>query len=335
MTTQRRESKQENTFNYLLNRIKEAEFNQDPFKHIEITEFLKEEHFERIVGLDVINTTGENDRSIINSIQRNGYEHVSFPGTFSSVDEYISYRNGDKEQYVSDTLDSAGIVFRLTKYDDPILKDLFEFFASEEFLDCVCEKFELPRETFDADLDPDQRETVGLDTGLQKYLDGYEISPHPDSNRKALTWMLNLNPSHKSEEMNHHTHYLNFKDKKKYIEKYWEYNPETNRCWVPWDWCETAKRQTENNSIVIFSPSYDTLHAVKADYDHYETQRTQFYGNLWYDCVEIEKNVSWEDFVIEADDEIIDIHWEKISGAKSKAKVAAKNPLMAINKLLE
>ena len=38
--------------------------------------------------------------------------------------------------------------------------------------------------------------------------------------------------------------------------------------------CETVKKQCRNNSIVIFAPNDDTLHAVKADYNHLKYQRT-------------------------------------------------------------
>ena len=43
-----------------------------------------------------------------------------------------------------------------------------------------------------------------------------------------------------------------------------------------------VKQQKQNNSIVIFSPSFDTMHAVKASYCHLGGQRTQAYGNLWF-----------------------------------------------------
>ena len=48
-----------------------------------------------------------------------------------------------------------------------------------------------------------------------------------------------------------------------------------DRCWVPWHWCETIKKQTDNNSVVIFAPDDDTIHAVNTDYQHLDYQRTQ------------------------------------------------------------
>ncbi len=71
--------------------------------------------------------------------------------------------------------------------------------------------------------------------------------------------MVNVNPGAGSEERDHHTHYLVFREAYKYVQAYWEGHPETDRCWVPWNWCETRKMQRENNSIVIFSPSNLTM----------------------------------------------------------------------------
>lgn len=47
----------------------------------------------------------------------------------------------------------------------------------------------------------------------------------------------------------------------------------------------------------FFSPSDDTLHAVKARYDHLVAQRTQMYGNLWYEKQSLSK-VRFEHFDI-------------------------------------
>jgi hypothetical protein len=110
--------------------------------------------------------------------------------------------------------------------------------------------------------------------------------------------MVNLNPGIGSEECDHHTHYLRFRDEYKYIESFWDGNPSADRCWVPWSWCETKKMQRENNSIVIFSPSNRTVHGVKANYDHLAGQRTQLYGNLWYHEVPVKSAPQWEDYTI-------------------------------------
>ena len=48
--------------------------------------------------------------------------------------------------------------------------------------------------------------------------------------KKASTFM-NINPSELSESSNHHTHYMTFIGKRKYVEAFWSGNPEIERCW--------------------------------------------------------------------------------------------------------
>jgi hypothetical protein len=47
---------------------------------------------------------------------------------------------------------------------------------------------------------------------------------------------------------------------------------------------------------VIFAPSSGTLHAVRAHYDHLAGQRTQFYGNLWYEPADLPQKPQFADF---------------------------------------
>ena len=138
---------------------------------------------------------------------------------------------------------------------------------------------------------------TSVETAVQKYMDGYEISPHPDIRKKCLTYMVNINPHPQSEKLNIHTHYLKFKPKYEPIYDYWTNNQHKDRCWVPWNWCDTVYQQTKNNSIVIFAPSDNTVHAVKADYDHLESQRTQIYGNLWYSDANKLQVETWKNLV--------------------------------------
>lgn len=169
-----------------------------------------------------------------------------------------------------------------------ILNKIELFFNSPIFLNALSKKFDIALDD------------VTHDYGLQKYFDGYEISPHPDVRRKALTYMININPSPHSEELNYHTQYARFLPSKLYIQEYWKSNMHHDRSWMPWDWCETVKVQKKNNSMVIFKPSYNTLHAVRASYNHLVTQRTQLYGNLWYASqTEKLKAPNWRDFIIE------------------------------------
>ena len=43
-------------------------------------------------------------------------------------------------------------------------------------------------------------QNCNIDGGIQKYLDGYELSPHPDIRLKAATFMVNINPDQKALE---------------------------------------------------------------------------------------------------------------------------------------
>ena len=64
---------------------------------------------------------------------------------------------------------------------------------------------------------------------------------------------------------------------------------------MPWSWCQTEFKTNINNSICIFAPSDDTLHAVKLRYDHLKFQRTQVYGNLWFDDDRVKYALEYRD----------------------------------------
>jgi hypothetical protein len=168
------------------------------------------------------------------------------------------------------------------------VREIKNFIESNRFFECLSKKFNL------------SIENCKTDVVIQKYLDGYEISPHPDIRKKALTFMINLNSDPESEQRAFHTHYVRFRPEYEYISKFWELNDRAERNWVPWDWCETKKLQRDNNSIVVFSPSFSSLHAVKASYDHLNFQRTQLYGNLWFDkdYLTPEWSPGWSDLLV-------------------------------------
>ena len=96
------------------------------------------------------------------------------------------------------------------------------------------------------------------DIGIQKFLDGYEISPHPDIRSKAITFMFNINPCNSSED-NDHQHFYWSSRKHKYIEELWSETSKIERSWVP-NWCKVTKQLNDNNSIIIFAPNNNTLH---------------------------------------------------------------------------
>jgi len=258
-------------FEYILEKIKKADFEEKPFKHIYIEDFFSKEDFAMIVADPQINVPrASSDEEVFNLLEGLGYSIVPFPGCTLDKDRYIKSRKGLANLGHHETTEGEGIALRNVNPSSQIIKAVDEFFRSDDFYRTVAEKFNL-------DLDGKL-----VDAGIQKYLDGYEISPHPDTRKKAFTFMININPSAASEENEHHTSYLNFKTERDYVRRFWEGNPSIDRCFVPYSWCNVIYTQNKNNSIVMFAPNNETLHSVKCDYSHLEYQRTQIYGNLWF-----------------------------------------------------
>lgn len=279
------------TFAYLLDKIRDAAWLEEPFRHIEIDNLFSADHFAEITAArEIALRPAADDRALFGALFDAGYKIIDFPGCITDREAYMQWHSDKslRHNFSNSSCEGFGMTLRLLQPATPIIAELNTFLKSQELWIVLARKFGLgPKGA-----------TFSVDVGIQKYLDGYEISPHPDIRRKALTFMVNINPSHGAEDEDHHTHYLRFKKEYRYVQAYWEGNPDKDRCWVPWAWCETAKVQRKNNSIVIFSPGDHTLHAVKASYDHLPSQRTQLYGNLWYRNVQPTVTPAWENFVV-------------------------------------
>jgi hypothetical protein len=276
-------------FQYLLQQIESAGVQDYPFRHVHIRNFFSQQHFAQILSsTEIAIPAVQNDEHLFAELFARGYKIIDFPGCVIDRDVYVNWhREKGPTNLTNTSCEGFGMTLRLKATRSPIIAELTQFMSSIEFQLTLATKFGL-------DLS-----ALHYDTGIQKYLDGYEISPHPDTRNKALTYMVNINPGIGSEMQDHHTHYLHFKDEFRYIETYWAGHPQEDRCWVPWTWCESRKLQRENNSIVIFSPTNNTMHAVKASYNHLASQRTQIYGNLWYREKQTNDGPRWEDFVIQ------------------------------------
>lgn len=259
-----------NDFMYLADKIRNAKLERHPFEHLYIENFFSEEDFAEITKSPEVDLSPVgNDEELIQALYARSFKEIIFPGTTTNIEAYLKW-HAEKTPF-GRLCEGYGVTMRLQKTTpDTILADAHAFFKCDTFWQAAADRFGV------------SLEHVRTDFGLQKYLDGYEISPHPDIRAKALTFMINVNPAPNAEDLNFHTHYLVFKPERDYIKKFWATDKSSERSWVPWDWCETIKVQSKNNSIVIFSPSDNTMHGVKADYDHLVTQRTQFYGNLWF-----------------------------------------------------
>jgi hypothetical protein len=255
-------------FDYIIDKINNATIINEPFPHLDIQQFLSEEHLNIILNdkqihFKEMNTNSELYKLLITT----GWKIQAFPGCVANWESYISSISNYKS---SDPVETVGITFRLNKYKNKIIEELIRFMNSDIFHNTLRKKFNIKEETT-------------VISAIQKNLTGYEISPHPDIRNKCLTYLLNINNA-ELEQKDCHTQLLEFKPKYKYIEDYWNKNTHIERCWVPWDWCNRIKTMNKNNSMIIFKPdsSPPTLHAVKLDYNHLLYQRTQIYGNLMY-----------------------------------------------------
>lgn len=272
-------------FGYIIKKILDSEFSVEPFKHIYIENLFSETHFKEIINsTEISSPKATNDRELIKGLIDKGFDPIEFPGCVTDINKYIKWHGSDKNNiHAHSACEGFGMALRLYRFKSSILTELNKFLASEEFNNAIVKKFKI-------DLDQ-----YTIDGGIQKYLDGYEISPHPDVRKKAATFMVNINPSPDSKNMKHHTHYLKFKESYAYVQEFWKGNNQIDRAWVPWSWTESIKQQTKNNTIVLFAPSDDTIHAVKSDYNHLLTQRTQLYGNIWHKTKSTTSKLEWED----------------------------------------
>ena len=263
-------------YDYLVNKIQSAKMTEYPFPHIRIKNFLRKKDFEKIINSQQISIKeSKSTKELLTNLKQAGYRTVEFPGSIKDEDRYIKYI--DKgiydpsliHGYGKGTIGGYGLTYRLESYNCDQLREIMEFLEGELFLRTLRDKFNI-------------ESPVVYEGGIQKNLKGYEISPHPDTSKKALTWMINIyTESGDLSAKRLHTQLCQFRREYRYIETFWRDN-DVDPVWVPWDWAETVATTHENNSLIIFKPSFNTLHAVEVSEDHLKHQRNQIYGNLWY-----------------------------------------------------
>ena len=205
--------------NKLINKIKSAEIIQEPFPYLLVDNFFDEEEFQKIITSEVINVNGDSDETLLDNLSAKGWNSIMFPGCTADKSAYLQYRKtGQIGNNTPEMCEGFGMALRLERNRDLFLDEYIKFFNSKDFINAIANKFNITR---------NDNETI--DSGLQKYLDGYEISPHPDIRKKLLTFMINVNTNINSEEKNHHTHLLDLKKKYLNINKYWKENPLSDR----------------------------------------------------------------------------------------------------------
>jgi hypothetical protein len=272
-------------FDYLIDRVRTAPLRQDPFTHLYIEDLLRPEHLGAVAAAPDIHISPQiNDRALLEELEATGYRAIDFPGCITDGAAYRQWRRGGGTAGVdADSFSGEfGMVFRLMEPQTTVVRELLATLSSDRFLAALSDRFDVTARD------------CAHDGGIQKYLDGYQISPHPDIRRKALTWMANINPGPNAAEQAFHTRYMRLKPAFAYIQSFWEGNPEVDRGHLPWHVAETVWEHRANNSMVVFAPGDKTLHAVRAWYDHLSSQRTQIYGNLWYRNRAIDLNADWD-----------------------------------------
>ena len=119
------------------------------------------------------------DEELIAELYSKSFKEIEFPGTTTNIPAYLNWRKDPaslKTFNNRELCEGFGVTMRLQKTTPGSpLGEVTEYFRSESFWRVLAAKFGI-------DFDD-----VYTDFGLQKYLDGYEISPHPDIRRKALT----------------------------------------------------------------------------------------------------------------------------------------------------
>ncbi len=273
-------------FQYLNKKVINAEFKTEPYKHIYIENFLSEKHFEELISDPQVAISGKSDEELLENLKKAGWVARPFGGSTINEKAYLNWHKNKKNGFRNQTTCSGfGMTYKLcSPSKNKITNELMKFFSKGSFYETLRKKFKIKKQEF------------RIDAGFQKYLDGYELSPHPDVRAKAITFMLSTHPSADAINNSHHTSYLKLKPEYEFISTFWKNNKKLDRSWLPWHWFKEEFLQTENNSIVIFSPNDYSFHGIKANYNHLNYQRSNFYGNLWFEDETKLPMPQWEDF---------------------------------------
>jgi hypothetical protein len=184
-------------FDYLIDRVQQADMAAEPFQHIYIEDFFTTEDFAEIVSAPEVDLTpAVSDEDLFEKLFGAGYKIINFPGSIADREKYLDWRKEGRRARTGENgrSEGFGVTLRLMEPRTEILSELRDFIGSEAFNRAIASRFGI------------DYEAVAADNGIQKYLDGYEISPHADVRRKAATFMVNINSGENSKARNHHTH---------------------------------------------------------------------------------------------------------------------------------
>ncbi|HZX76876.1 hypothetical protein [Lysobacter sp.] len=88
------------SFEYLLQKIKTAEFDTEPFPHLYIRNFLSDQHFAQVTAApDIALRARDSDDQLFDELFGAGYKIIDFPGCISNKDTYVRWhRNKSAKQ---------------------------------------------------------------------------------------------------------------------------------------------------------------------------------------------------------------------------------------------
>ncbi len=252
---------------HILRKLEEAEILNDPFPHLQIDSFLPDSLFQVLLADDQLHfTPASNTQELHDALVARDFQIQGFPGCITEIRTYLKYESSGNWPSPKQGLGGTGLAYRLQSYRNEQLRELMAFLNSPIFETAIKNKFGITADT-------------EVFSAVQKYLSKYHISPHPDIREKCVTYLLNVN-KYGMEQADIHTHLLRFKSEYNWVPNWWESHQEFNTCWIPWEWCESVKQISANNCMVMFPTNNYSLHAIRLEYDHNRSQRTQIYGNL-------------------------------------------------------
>src|SRR5277367_6197174 len=132
-------------FQYIIDKINSAKFEDYPFSHIQINNLFNENHLEQILASNEIAVTGvESDEQLFSSLFEKGYKIINFPGCITDRDIYLKWhkeKNATQKTYTNTACEGFGMTLRLISPQSTTISGLADFMKSREFQDALAAKF--------------------------------------------------------------------------------------------------------------------------------------------------------------------------------------------------
>ena len=232
--------------NYILKKIEDAVIIEKPFPHIIIPNLLEDDNLTNIIdNIEIDN---------LNEIEKK-YTKVHYPGAKSTNEKLTNRPTG------------IGLVYALKEEYSKNNIELNTILTSKDFKEVLFKKFKIP---------------TNIDGWnvfqINKDLNGYEISPHPDITGKVITYQINLSNMDTLDNYDLGTKLHRIKPEcLKYIK---EISSIKKRPWGKWEWFdEGISIPYKQNTFMAFAPSDISYHSVKLEnYPQEKCQRTMLRG---------------------------------------------------------